>query len=118
SGAIAANPGCTPPAGPLGTRSQWFNPCAFETPAVGTLGTGPRNSLHGPTYWNADTSVHRVFRIREGLSVKFDAEAFNVFNHPIFGTPGSTVNKPTDLGQINSVANSSRILQFAAKVQF
>jgi hypothetical protein len=102
----------------VGTRSQWFNPCAFETPTVGTLGNAPRNSLHGPTYWNADTSVHRVFPIREGVSVKFDAEAFNVFNHPIFDSPAATVNHPTNLGQINSVANSSRILQFAAKVQF
>lgn len=118
SGVIAANPTCVPPVGPVGTRSQWFNPCAFETPTVGTLGNAPRNSLHGPTYWNADTSVHRVFPIREGVSVKFDAEAFNVFNHPIFDSPAATVNHPTNLGQINSVANSSRILQFAAKVQF
>lgn len=118
NGMIAANPGCTPPAGTTGTRKQWFNPCAFETPAIGTLGNAPRNLLHGPNFWNLDTSVHRIFPIRENLTLKLDAEAFNLFNHPIFGTPASTVNSPSEFGQINSVKSSSRIVQFAAKIQF
>lgn len=118
NGIIAANPSCAPPAGNTGSLKQWFNPCAFETPGIGTLGDAPRNFLHGPTYWNLDTSVHRIFPIRENVSLKIDAEAFNVLNHPIFGNPGSTVNSLGSFGQISSVANSSRIVQFAAKIQF
>lgn len=82
-GPIAANPACTPRSGPMHTTTQWFNPCAFATPAIGTLGNSPRNFLHGQNLWNLDTSVYRLFPIREGVALTLDVEAFNVFNHPV-----------------------------------
>ncbi|HEY6375521.1 MAG TPA: TonB-dependent receptor [Edaphobacter sp.] len=120
SGPIAGNPSCVPPTGPTRTRSQWFNPCAFATPKNGTLGNAPRNFMHAQTFWNLDTSVHRLFPIRETLALKIDVEAFNVFNHPVLGSPASSVTTPATFGQITATAsgNSARILQFAAKVIF
>ena len=120
SGPIAANPKCTPPAGATRTQSQWFNPCAFATPATGTLGDAPRNFIQAETFWNLDTSVHRLFPIRENLALKIDVEAFNVLNHPVLGSPASSVTTPASFGQITTTAygNSARVLQFAAKVQF
>lgn len=118
SGAVAGNPSCTPPSGGTHTRSQWFNPCAFATPAIGTLGNVSRNLLHGPDLWNLDASIHRNFPIREGLSLKLDAEAFNAFNHMVLGNPAATVTTQSTFGQISSAANSARIVQFAAKIQF
>ncbi len=120
SGPISANPSCTPPSGPTRTRNQWFNPCAFEAPAVGTLGTGPRNFLQDQTFWNLDTSVHRLFPIKENLALKIQVEAFNALNHPVFGTPGATVTTASSFGLITSTAfgNSNRILQGALKLQF
>ena len=118
SGPVAANPSCTPPSASTHTRSQWFNPCAFATPAIGTLGNVSRNLLHGPDLWNLDASIHRIFPIKEGVSLKLDAEAFNAFNHMVLGNPAATVTSPSTFGQINSAANSARIVQFAAKIQF
>lgn len=120
SGVIAGNPSCTPPSGRTRTRTQWFNPCAFEAPAIGTLGNAPRNFLRDQNFFNLDTSVHRLFPIKGSLALKIDVEAFNVLNHPVLGSPATTVTTASSFGQINSTAygNANRILQFAGKIQF
>jgi hypothetical protein len=89
-------------------------------PAIGTLGNSPRNFLHGQNFWDLDTSIHRLFPIKESLALKIDVEAFNVFNHPVLNTPAANVTTASSFAQITSVAtgNASRILQFAAKIQF
>src|SRR5216683_2213834 len=112
SGPIAGNPSCTPPTGPTRTRSQWFNPCAFTAPAIGTLGNAPRNFLQDENFWGLDTSVHRLFPIKESFALKIDVEAFNVLNHPVLGSPASSVTTASSFGQINTTAygNAQRIL--------
>jgi hypothetical protein len=119
-GSVDANPACSAPTGPTRTRNQWFNPCAFKTPAIGTLGNAPRNFIRGPQFWNVDASVHRIFPIHENLALKLDIETFNALNHPVLGNPASSVTTPSTLGTITSVAtgNNQRILQFAGKIQF
>ncbi|HEX4575788.1 MAG TPA: TonB-dependent receptor [Edaphobacter sp.] len=120
SGPIAGNPSCNPPSGPTKTQLQWFNPCAFAIPHTGTLGNAPRNFIQAPNYWGLDTSVHRIFPIKEGISFKLDVEAFNVLNHPVLGSAAATVTTQAGFGQISTLAfgNAQRILQFAAKIQF
>ncbi len=119
-GPVAANPSCTPPAGSTKTRLQWFNPCAFMTPAIGTLGNAPRNFIQDQTFWNLDTAVQRVFPIKESFSLQIKVEAYNLLNHPVLGSPAASVTTPSTFGQISSVAfgNAQRILQFAGKIQF
>ena len=120
TGPIAGNPSCTPPSGPTRTRSQWFNPCAFAAPSIGTLGDAPRNFLQDENFWDLDTSIHRLFPIKESFALKLDVEAFNVLNHPVLGSPGTTVTTASSFAQITTTAfgNSQRILQFAMKLQF
>ncbi|WP_260706723.1 TonB-dependent receptor [Edaphobacter flagellatus] len=120
AGPVAANPLCNAPAGPTRTRAQWFNPCAYAAPAIGTYGNGPRNAIRGPQYWNLDSSVHRIFPIREGLSFKLDVEAFNTLNHPTPANPGTSVSNLVTLGNIVGVSTltNQRLLQFAGKFQF
>jgi hypothetical protein len=52
--------------------------------------------------------------------VKIDLEAFNILNHPVLGSPASSVTTQASFGQISTLAfgNAQRILQFAVKLQF
>ncbi len=66
-----------------------FNPGAFTTPDINTQGNLQRNTLRGFGAWQEDVALRRTFPIAEGVKVLFRAEAFNVFNHPLFGDPGT-----------------------------
>jgi hypothetical protein len=54
--------------------------------------------------------------ITEKINLEFRAEFFNMFNHPNFGTPGSTVGSST-AGQITG-AGAPRDIQFGLKLKF
>ena len=58
-----------------------FNPAAFTEPTGLTFGSGTRNMLSGPSRLNFDMGLFKRIPIREGRSVEFRAEAFNIFNH-------------------------------------
>ncbi len=117
SGSVAANPLCTAPTGSTKTAAQWFNPCAFTTPLLGTYGTMSRYPFQGPFYWDFDTALQRSFPIHDQLSFSLKAEAFNAFNHPVLGNPGTTTNV-TGFGVITSTASTQRIVQLSGKLSF
>jgi hypothetical protein len=77
------------PSAPGGWR---VNPAAFALPqsklGQGTMG---RNSLYGFGAWQADIGIHRIFKLWERTNLEFRVEAFNVFNHPNFINPNSTM---------------------------
>jgi hypothetical protein len=118
AGPVAGNPGCTPPSGSLHTAAQWFNRCAFQTPATGTLGNASRNMLQDQRYWDLDASIFRVFPFTERFKLKADFEAFNALNHPVLGSPGASTTAANTLGVITSTASTARILQGALKFEF
>jgi hypothetical protein len=118
AGPVAGNPGCTPPSGSVHTATQWFNPCAFQTPVTGTLGNAGRNFLQDQRYWDFDTSIFRIFPIGERVKLKADLEAFNALNHPVLGSPGTTTTTSATFGTIGSTASTARILQGAIRLQF
>jgi outer membrane receptor protein involved in Fe transport len=103
------------------TVNHWLNPAAFTNIPAYTYGNGPRNlprTLTQPLY-NLDTSLFREARIGERFTLEFRAEAFNVANHPTFGTPGGNINSAT-FGQISSVRTGTapRQLQFGLKLYY
>jgi hypothetical protein len=118
SGTISGNPSCTPPAGHVKTETQWFNPCAFVTPPIGSYGTTGRYPFIGPTYWDYDTGLQRSFPIHEQVSFNLKAEAFNAFNHPVLGNPGTSVNASSGFGVITGTASTQRLLQLSGKFIF
>jgi Carboxypeptidase regulatory-like domain/TonB dependent receptor-like, beta-barrel len=63
-----------------------INRAAFATPAAGQSGTLGRNILRGLPAWQIDFGLRRQFQLTEKLNLQFRAEAFNIFNHPNFGT--------------------------------
>jgi Carboxypeptidase regulatory-like domain len=61
-----------------------YNPAAFEAPQGLTFGNAGRNFLNNPHRINFDMSGFKDFKITEGSTLEFRAEAFNVFNHTQF----------------------------------
>jgi hypothetical protein len=99
------------------TLLNWFLPSAFSTPAAYTYGDASRNSLLGPARTNFDTSLFKSFPIHEQINLQFRAEAFNVFNHPQFGYPNSTIGN-AQVGQITSIVGNARNMQVSLRLQF
>ena len=48
-----------------------------------------RNVVRGFGAWEEDLTVRREFPIHEEVKLQFRAEFFNIFNHPLFGDPGT-----------------------------
>ena len=99
----SSNPGITCPTS-VRNRTNWYNPCAFGNPLPGTnipdgqtvsgsaalayLG-GRRNDVYGPGYERINMSLFKDFRIREGKTLQFRADIFNLFNTPSYANPNS-----------------------------
>jgi len=111
--------GSCPDGSRVGSVSCVFNTSAFAVPAQFTFGNSGRDAFRSPKFWNLDTSIFRQFPFwGEGRRIEFRAEAFNIFNTVILGTPGSDISNLSSFGKANSTANSSRQLQLGAKIIF
>jgi hypothetical protein len=98
---------------------NWFNPCAFVTPASGELGDASRTPVSGPGQVNTDFSLIKQFRLPwERLGLSFRAEFFNLFNHAQFATPTGFDLNGSGFGTINQTVNNPRLVQFALKLTF
>jgi Carboxypeptidase regulatory-like domain len=125
AGPVAGNPGCVAPS-QIHTIQNWFNPCAFMQAPPGELGTAARAPVYGPRFVNTDFSIIKDFPLsfREGMSLQFQAEFFNLFNHPQFymgGASGSgqqDINASSSFGVINNTVNNARLIQFALSLRF
>ena len=105
---------------------------AFTFPFAGDQ--GERNTIHGPRYTNVDMALLKNFRLTEGTTLQFRAEAFNVFNHPSFNNPnlvpgaaGSicsglcpniNIQSPTTYGLITSTASAPREMSLGLLLRF
>jgi hypothetical protein len=84
-----------------------LNPAAFSQPPTGQTGDFPRNGLRTVySISQTDVALRRRFNLTERFKFDVRAEYFNVFNHPMFGLPGSQC-APDDLwsyggGYVNS----------------
>jgi hypothetical protein len=80
-------------ADPTQPSGKALNPAAFASPALGLSGDFPRNGLRSPYSLNqTDLALRRQFSLSERVKLDLRAEYFNVFNHPMFGSPGSQCN--------------------------
>ena len=81
----------------------------------GTLG---RNSLIGPGTRTVDLSMAKTTPIKEHLKLEFRAEAFNLFNHPVYSNPNTDISAG-NFGQITGTQMSSeRQLQGVIRLVF
>jgi hypothetical protein len=150
SGSLA-NLGCAP-FGNDNLNDSAFNQDTANT-AGGINGAGPTpgiglNSFYGPWLERIDVGLGRRFKIREGTELEFQAQAFNLFNHPNyyvqngdginqlqynpFGSTcgnGMTLNQtcylvpnsgPGNFGSLQEISPDGlpRVLQFSVRLTF
>jgi len=105
---------------PYGSGLNFLNPAAFTTPALGTYGNNGVYNLTGPSFWELDTALSRLFRIGEHQTVEARWEAFNITNsvRPLVqGVAAFTTLNSGTFGQLTQ-AYDPRIMQFALKYVF
>ncbi len=138
----ALGPTCTPgaPTNPLaavtpgGIESRlnhYINPNFFSDPvsvansndpgATG-FGTPMRNIYRGPFQSDVDFSITKSFHITEKHRFVFRADAFNLFNHPVFSIPTNSntleLTSPDIFGNITQTVIPARLLQLGLKYSF
>jgi hypothetical protein len=123
-----------------GVGKQWFDPTQFvkasaclTNPAInvnthGGLWCDPnvgRGSLPGPHFANVDFGISKSFKINERAAFRFDANFFNLFNHPNFLNPdftGGGANFASPLfGQSTATTGDTgghRVTQLAIRFDF
>jgi hypothetical protein len=75
------------------------------------------SGLRAPLFDSVDTSLIKNTKIKEFLNVQFRAEAFNVFNHPSFTAPNTTVTSQA-FGTITAENSLPREIQLAIRLVF
>lgn len=93
-------------------------------------GTAGRNLFRGPFQVRFDMSLAKEFHIKERFRLRFEADAFNMFNHPDFDAPNNNVTffpnfvgPPSippqgSLGVIQHTIGSPRFLQLGLHLSF
>ncbi|HET8549660.1 MAG TPA: TonB-dependent receptor [Bryobacteraceae bacterium] len=78
------------------------------------LNWNARNFFRGAGSWNQDLSVFKNFLITERVNVRFTADFFNAFNHPVDVSP----NNSTGLQDLSTQANEPRIIQLSLRLSW
>jgi hypothetical protein len=85
-------------------------------PGATGWGNTPRNAFRSPYQQNWDLSIQKAFTVAESHTFQFRMDTFNVFNHPIFGTPSSVnIGTPATFTQITETRVPARLIQFGLK---
>ncbi len=96
---------------------EFFNTAAFaKVPAGVPYGNAGRDDIMGPgaVTWNA--AAMKDFRLREGITLQFRTDIFNLFNEVNFGSPTLTLTN-ANFGKLTTAA-APRMFQFGAKLRF
>lgn len=73
---------------PCGLTTNGVTVCDFSETAYAN---GPRDKLRGPAQVRFDMGVFKNFKLTERFTLRFDAQFFNLFNHPSFDAPNNNL---------------------------
>ena len=118
---------CDPVLGGSSTIDKFFNTSCFAQVAdtTGTFGNTGRNTVRGPGQFNVDLSMIKSTPIGH-VTTEFRIEAFNIFNHPQFANPNTTIGNAA-AGVISAMLSNpscsvcgtvERNIQLGFKVRF
>ena len=98
--------------------------CSFAQAFGAYVGAGRvvvgRDTGRGTPIYDLSPFLERSFALgAERLHLVLRAEAFNVLNHTVLGTPNASVNAGKGaFGTITTTASTERLLQFSVKLMF
>jgi hypothetical protein len=98
----------------------YINPKAFTAVSEFQFGNEPKAGTlrgPGPGAGNWDATLIKSVAIRNRVNFAFRAEAQNIFNHPWFALPNTTLGSST-FGQITSDYNTPRKIQLGGRITF
>ncbi len=101
------------------TRAQGFNTSAFQILPPFTPRTNPwqYDNVKGPRYFNLDSTLSKVFPIRERFKLELKAEAYNLTNRFIPTDPDVSVTSAT-FGRSTNQFNVGRTMQYSLRLMF
>jgi hypothetical protein len=94
---------------------QWFDPGAFSQPASGFGNCPAQGPVIGPGYSDTDISLHKNFPLSEAMKFELRADFLNVFNHPNFNAPSTSLG--VGMGLLTNTQDA-RQMMFALKFYF
>ena len=104
-----------------GSSSQSGLP-VLSAPCLACVGTLRRNQFEGPGQFSADMTLGKTFKFTERVNMKFEWQAFNVFNRANFllATTGGGANNHLTFSNFGQAAGTlnARNMQFSLKLSF
>jgi hypothetical protein len=83
---------------------------------------GQRNNFRGPGYFGVDAGLSKIWNVREGKTLRFAWEVFNVTNSVRFDAAGSIIGQSlvgiTSFGLYNTQLTSPRVMQYSLRFAF
>jgi len=116
TGSVPASCGSNAVNTPCLSTSQ-FAPSTAVTGFPTGFGTGSRNSIYGPHFFDVDLALMKDIRIKEHVMFSFGAQAYNAFNHTNFDQPVSDIANP-NFGRITAAVAPPTSLLGAASPRF
>jgi hypothetical protein len=88
---------------------EWFNTAAFGYPTQGTYSTLSRNKFVGPRLIQTNFTMGRTVPLpyREGTSIAFRVDAFNVFNMVNLANPNAEFSCSSTVALVPCTSPSS-----------
>jgi hypothetical protein len=80
-----------------------------------------RNSIPGPMFTNWDFGLSKGFKLTEAVKLRFDANFFDLLNHPNFLNPNGNFADTSNFGKSQSTYGSAgghRVTQLALRLDF
>jgi hypothetical protein len=109
----------------------YFSNTAFQAPAnvnpstvtaINLIGNAPRTAalnLTNPGSMDLDTGLRKQIKITERYNIVLEADAFNTWNHTVFGSPsGVWASGSATFGTITGVSNTPRQIELAGHFNF
>jgi hypothetical protein len=96
------------------------NPTQAVNDYTGPVGfqVGSRNNLRGPRSTTMDAGLSKTFPVVNGIVAKLRGDAFNVMNHPVFGSPDVDITQSSNPFGVITGDGGARVLQVSLRVEF